>query len=294
MGAPDPRLNLYGKQDFRIGRQLRSYGKADPPSTRVRPVPIQLIHAVFAEAQRLASPESICLGYMAYVAFFYLMRPGEYCISGDEPHPFRLRDVRLWIGTRQLDPCRAPFAILRRATFSGLVFTDQKNCVRGELIGHGRSGALYACPVRALVELVIRLRTAGGSPTTPLCSFRPRGSTILHHLTAEAFTEALRAQARICGETFGVKPSDISARSFRNAGAMALLCAGIDCDRIGLVGRWKSGAMLRYLLVQAKPVMRGFAPAMLRGGNMELIPSDAEFLQIPSADPRDPYAGDPY
>ena len=75
---------------------------------------------------------------------------------------------------------------------------------------------------------------------------------------------------------------------------MALLCAGIDCDRIGLVGRWKSGAMLRYLLVQARPVMRGFSRAMLRGGDMQLIPSDAEVSAVPAADPTDPYAGDPY
>ena len=252
------------------------------------------MHAVYTEAMQVGTPSSRCLAHMAYVAFFFLMRPGEYCISGDASYPFRLGDVRLWIGLMAINPLTAPFATLRRATFCGLVFNDQKNCVRGELIGHGRSGALHACPIRALVELVILLRTAGGTATTPLCSYLPAAGRVLHHLTAADFTEALQQQVRILGKKFGVKEKEISARSFRNAGMMALLCAGVNVDRIGLVGRWKSGAMLRYLIVQARPVMRGFAPAMLRGGNMDLIPADDAVQNIPAPNPQDPYAGDPY
>ena len=67
--------------------------------------------------------------------------------------------------------------------------------------------------------------------------------------------------------------ADVSVRSTRAGGAMALLCAGVDRDRIRLVDRWHSDEMYRYLHVQAQPVMNGLAAAMLRGGSFRLTPS---------------------
>ena len=54
---------------------------------------------------------------------------------------------------------------------------------------------------------------------------------------------------------------------------MALLCANIDHDRIKLIGRWCSDEMLRYLHVQAVPVMSKFARAMITDGDFQLIPN---------------------
>lgn len=53
---------------------------------------------------------------------------------------------------------------------------------------------------------------------------------------------------------------------------MALLCAGIDRDRIRMIGRWRSDELYRYLHVQAQPVMTGLAAAMLRGSSYQLAP----------------------
>jgi hypothetical protein len=67
-------------------------------------------------------------------------------------------------------------------------------------------------------------------------------------------------------------PSDVSARSTRAGGAMALLCAGVDTDRIRLIGRWRSNELFRYLHVQAQPVMTGISVAMVRGALFWLAP----------------------
>lgn len=292
MGRPDPRKDNFGKTDWRIGRQFKAYKKEDPPPGRVKPVPISLIHKNFEYQHQLGTPKSLVLAYVVYVAFYFLMRPGEYCDSSAESHPFCLKDVRLWVGGRAIDPLRAPFPVLRRSTFCALVFTDQKNCVRNEMIGHGASGHRYACPVRSLVELVILTRQAGGGANSPLGMFRNYGCPA-SMLSAKDVTAALRQQARLYGDTVGITESDISARSLRNAGAQALLNAGVDTDRIGLIGRWKSGALLRYLIVQARPVMQGFASRMLRGGDYDVL-SATNVVDIPAADPQDPYAGDPY
>ena len=53
---------------------------------------------------------------------------------------------------------------------------------------------------------------------------------------------------------------------------MALLCSGIDTDIIPLIGRWHSDEMLRYLHLQAEPLMRGFSKRMVTNGNYSMLP----------------------
>jgi len=52
---------------------------------------------------------------------------------------------------------------------------------------------------------------------------------------------------------------------FAQGGGMALLCAGIDANITQLIGPWNSDAMLRYLTVQAEPVMQNFSQCTLLG-----------------------------
>jgi hypothetical protein len=42
-------------------------------------------------------------------------------------------------------------AELAQARFGSLTFTDQKNGVRGEVIGQASTGNSFICPVKALV-----------------------------------------------------------------------------------------------------------------------------------------------
>ena len=91
-------------------------------------------------------------------------------------------------------------------------------------------------------------------------------------VSAANITEALRIAVAMQGPTVGFLPEDISARALRAGGAMALLCAQVDSDLIRLLGRWRSDEMLRYLHVQAQPVMRNFSRLMLQGGQFSLIP----------------------
>jgi hypothetical protein len=69
--------------------------------------------------------------------------------------------------------------------------------------------------------------------------------------------------------------ADVSARSLRASGAMALLNSGVDTDIIRLIGLWRSDEMLCYLHVQAEPLMRGYSSLMLAGGNYTLHPNSA-------------------
>jgi hypothetical protein len=86
-------------------------------------------------------------------------------------------------------------------------------------------------------------------------------------------TQELRIAVASLGRLVGIAPTDISVRSLRSSGAMALLCANIDSDRIQLLGRWRSYEMLRYLQVQAYPVVAHLAPTMLQHGDFSFLPS---------------------
>jgi len=76
----------------------------------------------------------------------------------------------------------------------------------------------------------------------------------------------------IVGDSVGFTQKEISARSLRAGGAMALLCADVDPDIIRLLGQWKSDTMFRYLFVQARPLVNKFAHRMFHDSDFDLLP----------------------
>ena len=144
--------------DFRLQRQKKFYAKEDPPPSRLQPMPVEFLHRASAYLRRLDTPQSLAIVNLIWIAFFFLMRPGEFCDSGRDSHPFLIRDVTFHAGNTKLDTLRSSEAALRSATFVTLTFTTQKSGVRGEKIGHGRSGSSLACAVTALADQVVRLR----------------------------------------------------------------------------------------------------------------------------------------
>ena len=55
---------------------------------------------------------------------------------------------------------------------------------------------------------------------------------------------------------------------------MALLCGKVDHNLIQILGRWHSDSMVRYLHLQAKPVMQGFARKMFNNGSYSFLPDE--------------------
>jgi hypothetical protein len=123
----------------------------------------------------------------------------------------------------------------------------------------------------------------GALPDTPLSVYYENGAW--RSVSPADITQILRTAVLAIGPaTLGFTPADISARCLRAAGAMALLCANVDTDLIRLLGRWRSDEMLRYLHVQAEPVMRNFSRLMLQGGHFVLHPN-ADVPQNPQDPP---------
>ena len=112
VGLLDPWFTTLGHMDLRLTTLYASYKNADPAPTRVKPLPIQVLD--WAQAIILPSPLGQTTIDMVSLAFFFLLRPGEYC-AGPDNHPFTLpmspysSGPLTWISSRPPPPiCTEP------------------------------------------------------------------------------------------------------------------------------------------------------------------------------------------
>jgi hypothetical protein len=271
LGHPDPRLTHTGALNLRLQRQLAAYKHDDLPLSRVKRIPNHILCHVGAQNRLAVHPLGPATADMITLGFFFLLRPGEYGKTSNlDSTPFRLCDVHLRHHQTRIPHLQCPIHDLHATNFVCLEFTNQKNGVQGELICLGRTGDAAFCPVNTVIDRVIHLQQHHAPQTTPLFSFFTRR---WEAVTTSHLTTTLHRAVETLGPAAGLAPADISVHSLRASGATALFCAQVDTDRICLLGRWRSDEMLRYLHVQAYPVVADLAPIMLHRGNFHLIPN---------------------
>ena len=277
IGEDDPRLNSAHKTDYRLARMWAGWKKEDPAPDRVKPVPISVLRHLALVAQSTPPGPGVekmrATVDMIILAFFFLLRPGEYTDApSPDAAPFRLSSVQLAIGGRRLDLARERDTVLMLAQTVSLTFDNQKNGVRSEVIRQGRSGDPYLCPVLAASRRVRHLRSHGAPPSAPLARVFTNDGQPPTGVTPTLITRALRSAVTFLGPSLGFLAGEVSARSLRAAGAMALLVADVDPDIIQILGRWRSDEMMRYLHLTAEPIMKDFAKKML-AADFTLAPS---------------------
>ena len=150
LGKKDPWLLPSGKLDFRLSRKLTAYKKQDPPPTRVKPIPFPIIAHNVDLCPTGNMPASHTITDMLLLGFYFLLHPREYAfIDNPDASPFHYCDVHLLIHTRCLNHYTCPDTELQRVFYIALEFTNQKNGIRGELVGLGKSGHPTWCPVHS-------------------------------------------------------------------------------------------------------------------------------------------------
>ena len=88
-------------------------------------------------------------------------------------------------------------------------------------------------------------------------------------------TAHLKATVKlIAGNHLGFTYKDISSRSLRAEGVMALLCSGVDNGIISLIGHWRNDKMLRYLHMKTEPIMRKYPKLIISHDNYNLLPQN--------------------
>ena len=165
LGAKDPRMTSTGKLDERLQLQFRCYSQKDPPPSRVKPIPVQVLRRLACVAASSRDPELQAVADMIIIAFFFLLRPGEYTGTKSDSSPFRLSDVTFSVGRTVFDTSTATNNDLATATFVILTFTTQKNGVREEKSAMGPQGTPYYAPRRPCAGARCTLDNTTPQPT---------------------------------------------------------------------------------------------------------------------------------
>ena len=239
---------------------LDKLSKEDSPSTRAYPINLAIIEGLedaLDVDHPILGPRERHIIDLSIIAWFWLLRPAEYCetdASETRSQAFRLCDVVLTIGSTPYQATAAPLNdpnSISRITSACLKFDDQKNAVRGEFISQKANSHPTLCGAKALGRVCRHLIRNGASPLTPLHQHYNGVHKKWYSTQSRHITNALRHSAKRLEPSTGILSNLCTARGMRPGGATALLCAGVDADRVGLLGRWKSDAMLTYLRIQA-------------------------------------------
>ena len=290
LGEKDPRLTEAQKYVPRLKGVFKFFENEDPAPGRVAPCCLTILMALIQVLQdhpNRAFADAII--DLACLAYFFLCRPGEYAKStaNDQGRssPFRLQDVLFGTPTQNnLNAAICSLHDVRRSTFVALVFTDQKNCVRGETVGHRTNDQPFWDVTKRIARRVEYLRLCNAPPDTPLHTYYDIHNQP-HHITTLDITQCLRTAAQAVYTTTGILPNRICSQSLRSGGATALLCANWAKDKVQLLGRWKSDAMLRYLRMQAMQSTSDAARAMFKHGNFSFHPTTKDTDQLPQETP---------
>ena len=253
---------------------MDGWRKEDPPTEKKLPVEAD-VPEYLADMGRnaFATPLQQAVGDLSLVAFYYLLRIGEYTGKPSrnetkQTEQFKLRDVTFFKRDkrgklRQL-PRNAPAHLIMSADSATLKLDNQKNGWRGVCIHQHVNGDCYLCPVRALGRRVLHIRENGGTDDTFLSAFWEKGTQgfVTHVHISQSLK--LAAAALDYPSRKGLPIERIDTHSLRIGGANALSLSGYSDRQIMKMGRWRSATFLEYIRESLDEFSAGMSKSMQR------------------------------
>ena len=164
---------------------LEGYAKDDPPTRKMLPietdVPELLIEMGYSTA---GTPHTQAVGDLTLIAFYYLLRIGEYTVKSKRNNTkqtvqFKLEDVTFFkktkLGQLRCLPKNAPYQLVLSADSATLKLDNQKNGWKGVCVHQETNGEAVYCPIRALGRRVVHLRQHGAAKSCFLSTFYHEG-----------------------------------------------------------------------------------------------------------------------
>ncbi|KAL7525436.1 hypothetical protein ACHAXR_001004, partial [Thalassiosira sp. AJA248-18] len=223
------------------------------------------------------------VGDLTVIAFYYLLRVGEYTTKTRRKkrtgtRQFRAKDVTFFSRAENGDlvalPRNASDEAIMLADAATLTISNQKNGHAGACVHHeALQGDSMACPIRALGRRVIHIRRHSPSGKALLCAY---WDSVGHgNVTDNNIRFAVKFAAGVLNyEARGIPIDRIDTHSLRSGGACALALAGYKDREIQKMGRWapKSTSFMEYIQQQLSTFSAGMATQMsqvARFTNME-------------------------
>ena len=155
-GEPSPVVTAQGKYHPKIGQHIEGYKRSDPAPQFQLAVPLT-VPAFMHLFGSTGTAKQQAVGDMALIAFYYLLRVGEYTSSATNKtkltQAFRLRDVTLWNDNTVLNPSLPIEVLLQQCTAATLRISNQKNGKRNQAIHH-KATTSDTCPAKSLIRRI--------------------------------------------------------------------------------------------------------------------------------------------
>lgn len=216
------------------------------------------------------------IGDLALIAFYYLLRVGEYTVKHSRNHTkqtiqFRYKDVTFFKKDahgrlRQLHRMASTSDIMT-ADSATLKLDNQKNGWKGVCIHQQTNGEPILCPVRALGRRILHIRQFAFSPDTFLSTFVSSGGRF--DVTDNDMRNSLKRAAELLNyPTYKGIPIDrIDTHSLQSGGANALSLSGYSDREIQKMGRWRSATFKEYIREELNCFSHGMSKNMKRSFN---------------------------
>ena len=262
---------------FPIRLMLDGWRKEDGPTEKKLPVEAD-VPEFLANLSRMAEATELqkAVGDLCLVAFYYLLRVGEYTgkptrNETKQTQQFKVRDVTFFKKDRsgRLRQLRrnAPAHLIMSADSATLKLDNQKNGWKGVCIHQHANGDCYLCPVRALGRRILHIRRNGGDDKTYLSAYWENGGR--RYVTHNHISDGLKLAAATLDYPAckGIPIERIDTHSLRCGGANALALSGYSDRQIQKMGRWRSATFLEYIKESLYEFSAGMSTSMKRSFN---------------------------
>lgn len=256
----------------RVAHIVAGYRRDDPPTDKKLPVEVDVCEWLIQLAQTIgATALMMTVGDWSLIAFYYLLRIGEYTIKrsrneSKQTKQFKMEDVTFFSGTELGHIRKIPFdaedAIILTADSASLKLDNMKNGHKGVCVHHHANGHKVMCPVKALARRYCHIRQHSRTRTELLSAYWEGGQR--HDLTDVDMRKNLKlaATALKYPEERGIPVEKVDTHSLRIGGANALSLAGYSDRQIMKMGRWKSQTFLEYVRDELHCFAAGMSKSM--------------------------------
>ena len=258
----------------RLSQMFAGWKKADPPTIKKLPVAIDVPELVSKVGMAHNANElDKAIGDLVLIAFYYLLRVGEYTIKGHRNETkqtvqFRVADVTFF----KRDPAGRLRQLSRSASDADILSADsatlkldnQKNGWKGVCIHQEHNGDEAHCPVRALGRRYTHIRSNTPDSSTFLSAF------FVNNARFDVTDRDIRASLKQAAAALqypalkGIPIDRVDTHSLRSGGANALSLAGYSDRQIQKMGRWRSATFKEYIREELACFSEGMSKNMRR------------------------------
>ena len=255
-----------------LSQMLEGFGREDGPVKKKMPVEVDVPEFLVDCGMQSSATEKVkAVGDLSMIAFYYLLRVGEYTVKATRNHTkrtvqFRLQDVTFFgfdeSGRLVQLPRNAPDHVIMNAMCCTLTLDNQKNGWKGISVSHWSNGDKIHNPTKAIARRYCHIRRHTSDYSTFLSSYWEEGTKF--DINNKDISEGLKRAAEALNYplTRGIPISSVDTHSLRIGGANALSLNGYSKKEIQKMGRWRGETFLEYIREGLADFSKGMSTSM--------------------------------